>query len=374
MAREVVIAGKNNIAVDALLYLIQKYGDYNYSVVSTKDDSGIDTWQKSLLGVAQDYNIPVITLDQAQSSASIFLSLEFDQIIRPDLFATNELYNFHFSLLPKYRGVYTAVWPIMNNEDYSGVTLHRIDNGVDTGDIIAQKEILIERYDSSLDLYLKCISVAGSLFIEHIDDLLAGNIDSSPQSSGDSVYYDRASIDFTNLSIDFTWSSKRIIRYLRAVNFRPYQIYQINKKNVVKAVALKTKAMLKPGEVISENTEYIDFSTSDYDVRFYYDRFHLSLKGCISNDRRIVSYYANNIVNINDRDYGMMTLLMHAVDNACIDVLDYLVNNGANLNIYDGKSRSVRHFLDKHPSNIKNEILSVLKEARDYNFILLSNA
>ena len=60
----------------------------------------------------------------------IFFSIEFEKIINVDKFKSNELFNLHFSLLPKYRGCHTNFYQIYKGERYSGVTLHKINNGI----------------------------------------------------------------------------------------------------------------------------------------------------------------------------------------------------------------------------------------------------
>ena len=68
----------------------------------------------------------------------IFISIEYETLIDPKKFESKELFNFHFSLLPKYRGCHTNFFQIFNGEKFSGVTLHKIDNGIDTGAIVDQ--------------------------------------------------------------------------------------------------------------------------------------------------------------------------------------------------------------------------------------------
>lgn len=87
----------------------------------------------------------------------LFLSIELDRIIRPEKFKTKELYNIHFSMLPKYKGCFTTIMPILNGEESTCVTFHRMRVGIDTGEIVEQKEIKIEDSDSSFDIYKKCI-------------------------------------------------------------------------------------------------------------------------------------------------------------------------------------------------------------------------
>ena len=56
----------------------------------------------------------------------------------PKNFLNARLYNIHFSYLPAYKGMFTSALPIKNGEVDSGVTLHKIESGIDTGDIIDQ--------------------------------------------------------------------------------------------------------------------------------------------------------------------------------------------------------------------------------------------
>ena len=136
----ICIAGKNNIAVNVLEYLVKNNNKrYELGVVCNKTEKGINTWQKSLRYFAKKYNVKEYRIENIyQINQLLFISLEFDRIINTQYFKDARLYNIHFSLLPKYRGMYTSAFPILNGEEKSGVTLHKIDNGIDTGDIISQ--------------------------------------------------------------------------------------------------------------------------------------------------------------------------------------------------------------------------------------------
>ena len=68
---------------------------------------------------------------------------------------SKELFNFHFSLLPKYRGCHTNFFQIYNGEKYSGVTLHKINNGIDTGPIIDFLKYKISKNTNAYKNYLK---------------------------------------------------------------------------------------------------------------------------------------------------------------------------------------------------------------------------
>ncbi|RQD75412.1 MAG: methionyl-tRNA formyltransferase [Candidatus Syntrophonatronum acetioxidans] len=67
--------------------------------------------------------------------------------------ATKGGINFHPSLLPKYRGGTAINWAVINGEKETGVTIHYIDEGVDTGDIVLQEKVTIDEDDSVGSLY-----------------------------------------------------------------------------------------------------------------------------------------------------------------------------------------------------------------------------
>ena len=91
------------------------------------------------------------------------------------------------SLLPAYKGVYTSYWPIMNGEVKSGVTIHKIEKGIDTGDILFQKQFESQT-PLPRDLYLKYMNVSKELFKECIDSILSRNFVSKAQSFLIQVY------------------------------------------------------------------------------------------------------------------------------------------------------------------------------------------
>src|ERR1700757_4068971 len=74
--------------------------------------------------------------------------------------------NLHASLLPKYRGAAPIQWAIANGEKVTGVTTMRIDEGLDTGDILLQQELAIAEEDTSETLAPKLAAIGAELMIE----------------------------------------------------------------------------------------------------------------------------------------------------------------------------------------------------------------
>jgi methionyl-tRNA formyltransferase len=89
--------------------------------------------------------------------------------------------NLHASLLPKYRGAAPIQWAIANGESVTGVTTMRIDAGLDTGDILLQREIPILREDTAETLAPRLASVGAELMVETLRALESGQIHPTPQ-------------------------------------------------------------------------------------------------------------------------------------------------------------------------------------------------
>lgn len=234
---KVCVAGKNEIALNALKLLQTRFQNDEICVIPNRNDTGIDNWQPSLLKYALQASIPVCTLEQVQQIANVlFLSLEFDRLLKVEQFASKRLYNIHFSALPKYKGVYTSIMPILNGESSSGVTLHCIDNGIDTGDIIAQRIFKIGLQECARDLYFKYLKQGFMLLLENLDSLLSGNFQCTKQDFRQSSYFSRTAIDVKNININLKKTSFEIHNQLRAFIFREYQLPRLNGVRIVKSI------------------------------------------------------------------------------------------------------------------------------------------
>lgn len=261
------IAGKNNIAVDVLEYILEKRKE-TLCVCINSSDKGVDSWQKSLWHCANKHKIPVLKVEDLYNIEDlVFLSLEFDKLILPEKFKSNNLYNIHFSLLPKYRGMYTSAWPILNNEQYSGVTLHKIDRGIDTGDIIDQIAFKINIDDTARSLYLKYIKYGTQLVISNLDNLLENKIVAYPQDKYQASYYDKKSIRYDDIKIVFNQPAINVYNQVRAFSFKEYQLPKFNNYNILHCEITNTKSTFKPGTVLKENNNEVFVATMDYDIK-----------------------------------------------------------------------------------------------------------
>lgn len=166
----ICIAGKNQCSIDAIKILTKsKINKKNIFILPNSTDNGRDTWQPSLKKYALKNKFKMVKLNELYEIKDlIFFSLEYEKIINVNKFKSKRLFNYHFSLLPKYRGCHTNFLQIFNGEKYTGVTLHRINKGIDTGNIIDQKKFKIKLNDTAYDNYIKLMNCSVKLFKKNL--------------------------------------------------------------------------------------------------------------------------------------------------------------------------------------------------------------
>ena len=91
--------------------------------------------------------------------------------------------NLHASLLPKYRGAAPIQWAIACGETVTGVTTMKIDSGLDSGDILLQKEIPVEAKDTAETLAPRMANIGAELVRETLPGLRAGTVHPTPQDN-----------------------------------------------------------------------------------------------------------------------------------------------------------------------------------------------
>lgn len=126
--------------------------------------------------------------------------------------------NLHASLLPKYRGAAPIQWAIANGETVTGVTTMRIDAGLDTGDILMQRELPILREDTSETLAPRLAAIGAELMVETLRGLESGQVHPTPQE------HSRATLapilKKEDGRMDFSRTAEELFNRLRG--FRPW--------------------------------------------------------------------------------------------------------------------------------------------------------
>lgn len=90
--------------------------------------------------------------------------------------------NVHFSLLPKYRGAAPLQWALINGDEETGVTIFRLNEGVDSGPILLQRKVMIHDEDNAEILGRRLAIIGAELLIEALDGLADGSLEAVPQN------------------------------------------------------------------------------------------------------------------------------------------------------------------------------------------------
>ncbi|KKW19661.1 MAG: Formyl transferase domain protein [Parcubacteria group bacterium GW2011_GWA2_51_10] len=157
-----------------------------------------------------------------QIKPDIILSLFWSSILRPDFLALSpDAINIHLSLLPYNRGANPNVWAIVEGTP-AGVTMHYMDEGTDTGDIIAQKEVPIESTDTGKSLYQKLTATAVELFKSAWPQVAAGATQRKKQPGGGTAHLRRDYAQLAEIKLDEPTTARKVIDHLRAKTFPPF--------------------------------------------------------------------------------------------------------------------------------------------------------
>lgn len=163
--------------------------------------------------------------------------------------------NLHASLLPKYRGAAPIQWAIANGEAVTGVTTMRIDAGLDTGDILLQKEVPIGSRDTSVTLSPTLAEFGADLMIETLAGLRTGSIHPRPQD------HSRASLapilTKEDGRIDFQLTAQEICNRLRGFQPWPGAFTTFRGKNLQVWDAAVAELNAPPGQLAIEDDRMI---------------------------------------------------------------------------------------------------------------------
>ena len=155
----------------------------------------------------------------------IGLAVLFDYILKPELLSIfpQGVVNLHPAYLPYNRGQYPNVWSIIEGTP-SGVTLHYMDEGIDTGAIIAQKRVPVEMVDTGETLYRKLEQASLALFSKSWPLVRAGRAPRVPQSGEIGTYHRTDDVEaIDEIDLDRADVARDLINVLRARTFPSYK-------------------------------------------------------------------------------------------------------------------------------------------------------
>lgn len=173
----------------------------------------------------------------------------------------------HESLLPKYRGFAPINWAIINGEKVSGVTLFYLDEGVDSGDIVAQRKISIRSTDTGFMLYQKTKIASVEILLDYLESLKKGTAPRIKQNEKEATY--TCSRIPEDGQIIWDDSTKDIYNLIRALSdpypgaFTYYQGKKIIIQKASKVASARNFVGRTAGRVVGIGEGWVEVLTGD---------------------------------------------------------------------------------------------------------------
>jgi len=198
---------------------------------------------RRLVAYCESRDIPIIKTRTVRSEEfltqvdkldyGLIVSAHFQRILPARVFRRARVgaLNLHPSLLPMYRGMAPQHWPIILGEAETGVTVHRIDDGVDTGRIMRQVRIPLDPDIYIHELQMKFLSVYRSIMLEAVERLLSGEPGEEQPAAGASYFH---KIQESDMEINAEMGVGRAYSLVRAFSF-PYPGALFDEVRIMKA-------------------------------------------------------------------------------------------------------------------------------------------
>ena len=260
----IVFMGTAEFAVPTLEKLIHSEHSIIsvYSSPSKKANRGMNLTHSPVSQTARKFNIDLHTPDNLKSndelhrlkdlSPDIIVVIAYGLILPPEILTIPEFgcFNLHASLLPKWRGAAPIQRAIINGDKKTGISIIKIDEGLDTGDIVLKKEIDIGDNDTQIDLENKLSKIGAECFINFFNKLDKNQI-FEKQDDLKSTYAKK--ILKSESKLNWNNSASVIVREINAFNPRPGAWFEYENKRIKIWRAKLDVQDGKPGEVLDSN-------------------------------------------------------------------------------------------------------------------------
>lgn len=226
----IIFLGSKRVGYDCLQYLLEHKSSLGITLegVLTNNNLRLDP-KANIVRLCQIWNVPIIpnlSFFLSLPDTDIVLSVQYHEILRKEHItkAKQIAVNLHMAPLPEYRGCNQFTYAILDNAKVFGTTLHRLEEGIDSGAIISERRFPIPRKCFVEDLYKKTEKESILLFKHTIKSIINGRFTLTPQKK----YRRKSSIHYRHeieqlKEIDWNWSKEKIERYIRATTMPGFE-------------------------------------------------------------------------------------------------------------------------------------------------------
>ena len=250
-----VVLAYHNMGI-AGLDALKKHGYEIAAIFTHEDDPGENCWFGSVKEWAKSHGVTFYTTEQINSpqwvekikalEPDILFSFYYRKMLGQAILDIPRLgaLNLHGSLLPAYRGRCPVNWVIIKGEHKTGVSLHFMVEKPDAGDLVAQREVLIDPDDTAQMLYEKLCLAAGQLLDDILPLIKKEEIPRTKQDLSRGSYYGGRRPEDGRID----WQQEKdIYNLIRAVT-DPYRVLLLFKTGLQVKIPKATMVKARPGK------------------------------------------------------------------------------------------------------------------------------
>ncbi len=215
---------------------------------------------------AEEKNIPYILVDKiteetitkvSEFNPDFLIVEDYGLILPPELLEIPKYacLNIHHSLLPKYRGTSPAPYAILNGDKITGVTVINMNEQVDAGDILAQKEYEMKPDETTESLLTELNKLGGEIIIPVIEDYINEKADPKKQDESKATFTKRMSKSDGQIDVDNPPAKDKLDRIIRAYFPWPTVWTHLNIGGKEKVVKFLPYSICHPELVSGSNIE-----------------------------------------------------------------------------------------------------------------------
>jgi methionyl-tRNA formyltransferase len=276
---KIVFLGTPDFAVASLHALLES-GFPIVAVVTAPDKPagrGMQLAESAVKKFARENNIPVLQPVKLQDPAFLqnLKSLQADVQVVVAFRMLPEIVwsmppmgsiNLHGSLLPQYRGAAPINWVIMNGETKTGVTTFKLQQEIDTGNILLMKEMSIGPEETAGELHDRMKNIGAELVVHTMRGLIDGSLQEKPQGITDHSMLKKAPKIFTR-DCEINWSDpvSKIFNQVRGLSPFPGAFTTFNQKNckIFRVRAERNSLPAAIGKMETDSKSWLRFAAAD---------------------------------------------------------------------------------------------------------------
>lgn len=213
---------------------LQRVAGSGHELVAVLTSGTADGRGTSVAGLAAEHGVPTTAAERVRDPAladelrtlgtDVLLNVHALHVIRREVLGAPRVgaFNLHPGPLPEYAGLNAPSWAIVHGRDRHGVTLHWMEPGIDTGDVVARADFDLSPTDTGGSVALRCAEKG----LELLDDLLARLADDPatvprlPQQLGERHYYGREVP--RGGRVPWAAPTREVLDFVRAFDYRPF--------------------------------------------------------------------------------------------------------------------------------------------------------